>query len=222
MKSITIKGTIREKTGKQSTKKLRKIDHIPCVLYGGDEVIHFSAQDVTFKDLVYSHHVYEVNIELDGKTYKAIMKDIQFHPVDDDILHIDFIRVFDDKPVIIKLPIELTGSSIGIKNGGKMRQRRRVLKVKGFISDLPEILAVDISDVDIGQVIKVGDLQYDNLEILDPHRSMIVGVISSRLAAKGMEPVEEEVAEVAEGEEAVVETKEETEKPGQPSEEAAE
>ncbi len=212
MKSINIKGTIREKVGKQSTKKLRKIDHIPCVLYGGDKVIHFSAQDVEFKDLVYTPHVFEVNIDLDGKVYKAIMKDLQFHPVNDDVLHIDFIEVFDDKPVTVKIPIQLTGSSIGVKNGGKMRQRRRVLKVNGLVKDLPETLAVDVTDLDISQVIKVGDLQYDKLDILDPHRSMIVGVVSSRLAAKGMAPLEEEAEEV-EGGEAVVETKEGTEKP---------
>jgi large subunit ribosomal protein L25 len=174
-------------------------------MYGGDKNYHFYADHITFTKLVFSPDVHLVELDLDGKKHKAIIQEVQFHPVTDKIIHIDFVEVFDDKPVTATIPIQLVGSSIGVKNGGKMRQRRRYLKVRGLIKDLPERLEVDITNVDIGQVIKIGDLEYPNLEILDPHRSMIVSVVSSRVALKGMIIEEEgEEEEAAEGEEGAV------------------
>ncbi|MGC9341699.1 MAG: 50S ribosomal protein L25, partial [Bacteroidales bacterium] len=141
---------------------------------------------------------------IEGDVHKAIAQEVQFHPVTDKILHIDYIEVFDDKPVITTIPIQLVGSSVGVLNGGKLRQRRRYLKVKGLIADMPERLEIDITNLDISQVIKIGDLEYPKLEILDPQRSMVVSVVSSRVAMKGMiieeETEAEEGEEVAEGE----------------------
>lgn len=204
MKTLDIKGSLRKDTGKKSSTLLRKNGNIPCVMYGGKENLHFYASENSFRNLVYTHNVHIVNIEVDGKACKAIMKEIQFHPVTDKILHIDFIEAFDDKPVTVNMPIEITGNSVGIRNGGKLRQRRRSLLVKGLIKDLPDYLEIDISDLDIGDNFKVGDLTFDNLELLDPSRVMVVGVVTSRIA-KGMEEgvveVEaEEGAEAAEGE----------------------
>jgi large subunit ribosomal protein L25 len=124
--------------------------------------------------------------------------------VTDKIQHIDFVEVFPDKPVIVSIPVELTGSSIGVKNGGKLRLKRRSLKVKGLLEFLPDKLKIDLTTLDIGQVIKVGDLKYNNLELIDPHRSMVVSVISSRLASKGAfeEDLAAEEAEAAEAAEA--------------------
>ena len=137
------------------------------------------------------------------------MKELQFHPVTDKLNHIDFVEVFDDKPVTVEIPINLVGDAAGLKDGGKQRQRRRVIKVRGLVKDLPDVLKIDITDVAVGDVIKVGDLSYDNLEILDPVRSMIYSIVSSRVSMKGMEieevgvETEEGVeGEVAEGEEA--------------------
>ncbi len=131
--------------------------------------------------------------------FDAVMQDIQFHPVSDSIIHIDFVQVFPDKKVTVNLPVELTGSSVGIREGGKLRQRRRNLKVNGLIKDMPDRLEIDLSDLDIGDSMKVGDLSYDNLEVLDPPRAMIAGVVSSRLIAKGLrEAVPEEGEEVEE------------------------
>ncbi len=211
MKSIEIKGTERKDFGKSSIKKLRVNGNIPCVIYGGEKNIHFSVFGNDLKNLVYTPNVYLVNLNIDGKSYKAIMKDIQFHPVTDHILHIDFIEVFEDRPAIIKIPVEITGSSIGIKNGGKLRLRRRNLKVKGLVKFIPDTLNIDVTKVDIGDVIKIDDLSYPNLEILDPGKSMVVGVISSRLAAKGMtvEDTTAETAEVVEGDEATATAAEE-------------
>lgn len=215
MKTLEIKVTKRSNLGKKSSRKLRAEGNVPCVLYGGDETIHFYAHENDLKDLIYTHHVHLIDFNIDGKTQRAILKEIQFHPVTDKILHIDFIEVFDSKPATVAIPIELTGNSIGIKNGGKLRQRRRLLRVKGLVGDMPDVLNVDITDLNIGDSFKVNDLKYDNLEMLDPQQAMVVGVVSSRIAAKGMITLEEEAKEAkeekAEAEEEVEESKPEAE-----------
>ena len=197
MRLLEIKGTLRKETGKKYTKKLRDEGYVPCVLYGGEKNIHFTAPENSFKDLVYTHHVHIINLDLEGASIKAILRDIQFHPVTDKIQHIDFVEVFEDQPTIVDIPIELTGSSIGLKNGGKIRQRRRSLRVKGLIKDMPDTLEIDMTDIDIGDYIKIADLMYDNLEILAPARVMVVGVVSSRVAAKSLIEAEEEAAAAA-------------------------
>ena len=205
MKTLEIKGALREGLGKKESKDLRKQGIIPCVMYGGEKNLHFSSHENQFKKLIYTPDVFLVKLEVDGQTFDAVMQDIQFHPVSDNILHIDFVQVFPDKKVTVNLPVTLTGSSVGIRAGGKLRQRRRALKVNGLIKDMPDRLEIDLSDLDIGESMKVGDLSYDNLDVLDPARAMVVGVVSSRLISKGMEEavpeeVEEVEEEVAEGE----------------------
>jgi large subunit ribosomal protein L25 len=192
MKTIKISAEPRTDTGKKSTRDLRKENHVPCVMYGGPEVLHFHAHENDFRHLVYSPTAYIVEIDLHGKTYKAVMQDLQFHPVTDKLHHIDFVEVSDNKPVTVEIPIRLVGAAIGMKDGGKPRQRRRVLKVRGLLQHLPDMLDIDITDVAIGDVIKIGDLSYDHLEILDPKRSMIFAVVSSRIS-KGMEIGESEL-----------------------------
>ena len=187
MKTLEIAVKKRTAVGKAVTKKLRSEANVPCVMYGGDHVYHFYAHENSFLKLVYTHRAHLVDLDIEGDKHVAIMQDIQFHPVTDKIMHIDFVEVFEEKPVIMHIPIDLTGSSIGVKNGGKVRQKRRNLKVKGLAKDLPDHLEVDMTLVDIGNVVKVGDLEYPDITLLDPHRSMVVSVISSRLAAKGME-----------------------------------
>ena len=199
MKTITIEAQRRDELGKKSTRDLRKMDHVPCVMYGGPEVIHFHAHENDFRHIVYSPTAYLIEVKIGGKSHRAVLQDLQFHPVTDKLFHMDFVEVFDDKPVTVELPIHLVGSSIGIKNGGKSRQRRRVLKVRGLIEHMPEALDLDITKVDIGDVVKIGDLSYENLEILDPPRSMVYAVVSSRVSMKGME-IEEPEAEGEEGE----------------------
>jgi large subunit ribosomal protein L25 len=200
MKSIELKVARRTSLGKKDAKILRRNQQVPCVMYGGKEVLHFSALEKAFKDLVYTHHMYLVSLDIDGTMYRAIMKEIQFHPVSDKILHIDFVEVATDRPVVVSLPVEITGNSVGIRAGGKLRQRKRYVKVKGLVADLPDVLAVDISDLDIGNSIMAADLKYDRIEILESPRDMVVGVISSRAASKGMEEgTEGVVAPVVEG-----------------------
>ena len=200
MKTITIGAEKRTELGKKSTRDLRKADHVPCVMYGGGEVVHFHAHENDFRHIVYTPDAYLIEIKIGDRVHKVVLQELQFHPVTDKLNHIDFMEVFDDKPVTVELPIRLSGASIGIKEGGKPRQRRRVLKVRGLIEHLPDVLDIDITNVNIGDVIKIGDLAYDNLEILDPSRSMIFAVVSSRISMKGME-LEEPETEAAEGEE---------------------
>jgi large subunit ribosomal protein L25 len=197
MKTIEINVKKRVKTGKTDTRNLRKEDNVPCVLYGGKDVIHFYAHKNEFRKLVYTPEALIVHLNIEGEKHEAIMQALQFHPVLDDLNHIDFIEVDEKKPVVINIPIELTGSCIGVKNGGKLREKRRSLKVRGLVKNLPEILTIDMTNVDIGHVVKVEDLKYPDIELLDMPRSMVVSVISSRLAAKGMG--EEEAPAVVEG-----------------------
>lgn len=206
MKTIAISAEKRTELGKKYTRDLRKANHVPCVMYGGAEVIHFHAHENDFRHIVYTPSAFIIEVDLDGKKHKAVMQELQFHPVTDKLNHIDFVEVFDDKPVTVEIPIKLVGAAIGMKDGGKPRQRRRVLKVRGLVQHLPDELDIDIVDVAIGDVIKIGDLSYDNLEILDPSRSMIFAVVSSRIS-KGMEMGEAE----AEAEEAAAAAAEEAE-----------
>lgn len=199
MKTFSISTKKRTELGKKSTKMLRAQEQIPCVMYGGEEILQFHAHENDFRKLIYSSEVFVVDLDIDGKKYKAVMKEIQFHPVTDKVLHIDFIQVSDNKPAVVSIPVRLFGSSAGILAGGKLRLKKRYISVKGLVKDMPEILDIDITNLNIGDVVKVSDLKFDNLELLDPAQSMVVGVVTSRVAALEEEEEEELVAE--EGEE---------------------
>lgn len=197
MKTIEIKGSFRKELGKKSSKELRKSNNVPCVIYGGKENIHFYTHENNFKNLVYTPDAHLVNLDIEGKVYEAVLKEIQFHPVSDRIIHADFTEISADKPVAIAIPIKVFGDSVGIIAGGKLRIRKRSLLVKGFANDLPEFLPVDITEVQIHQSIKVGDLSYDKIELLDPKRSMVLAVATSRVAQKTEEEIAAEGVEVA-------------------------
>lgn len=197
MKSFELKVTLREALGKKDSKILRRKGQVPCVLYGGKENLHFYAEKGDFKDLVYTNRVFVTDITIGSKVHKAIMKEIQFHPVSDEINHIDFIEISIDKPIIVELPVEITGNSAGIRAGGKLRQRKKYIKVRGLVKDLPDTLIIDISPLNIGESILAGDLKFENIEVLEPGSALVVGVISSRAAAKGAEGEGAEGAEAA-------------------------
>jgi large subunit ribosomal protein L25 len=201
MKTISISVKKRTDLGKKATKDLRKNSNVPCVMYGGEEILHFYAHENDFRHLVYSPNVFIVELDIEGDKHKAVMQDLQFHPVTDKLQHLDFVEISDKNPVTISIPIKLTGTSAGIKEGGKLRQKRRTLKVKGLPADLPDHLVVDITKVKIGDVVKVGDLSFNNLEILDPERSMVLAVVSSRIAMAAMTIEDPDAVAAAEGEE---------------------
>lgn len=210
MKTIEIKAVSRDHFGKKSSAMLRAEGNVPCVMYGGKENLHFYAHENAFSGLVYTPEVYLVNLEIDGKSYSAVMKDLQFHPVTDKLQHIDFMEVHEEKPVTIDIPVRITGESVGVKAGGKLRIKRRTLKVKGMTKNIPDHLTVDITPLEIGQSIKIGDLSYKDLEIIDNKRAMIVGVAVSRVSLKEEEAVPAEGAEAAAGSETPASEKEES------------
>lgn len=201
MQSITIKGSQRESVGKVSTKALRNAGKVPCVLYGGDKPLHFSADEVSFKKLVYTANVYTATIELEGTTYSAILQDIQFHPVSDKILHVDFYQLFDDKLVTMNIPVRLIGSSPGVLNGGSLRFAMRKLSVRALPADLPDFINADISKLRIGTKLIVSELADDKFSILHPENSVVVQVRTARAAVDE----DEEDEEGEEGEEAATE-----------------
>jgi large subunit ribosomal protein L25 len=194
MKTIEIKGSLREELGKKNSKLIRKEGNVPCVIYGKENNIHFHAHENSFKNLVYTHEAHLVKVILDGQEYNAVLQDIQFHPVTDKILHMDFIQIFDDKPVIMNVPVTITGDSAGVKAGGKLVVTKRNLKVKGLAKDLPEHLTIDVTELQIHHSVKVGDLVFDKIELLDPKITTVVSVATSRVALK---TEEEEAAEAA-------------------------
>ncbi len=194
MKSITIKGSQRESVGKASTKALRNAGKVPCVLYGGDKPVHFSADEIAFKDLVYTPNAYTAVIELeDGQKFDAVLQDIQFHPVTDRILHIDFYQLFEDKPVTMKIPVRLEGNSPGVRNGGRLLFRKRKLSIKALPNLLPDFITIDISKLRIGQTIAVESILNDDYTFLHPDSTAIVQVKASRTS------VDDDIEEDEEG-----------------------
>ncbi len=184
MKTLEIKGSLRTDLGKKSSKNTRKEGNVPCVIYGKEQNIHFHTHENNFKNLVYTPDAHLVNLNLDGKEYKVVLQDIQFHPVTDKITHVDFIEIFDNKPIVISLPIKVTGDSVGVKAGGKLRIKKRHLKVRGFANDIPEFLPIDVTEVKIHHSVKVGDLSYDKIELIDPNITTILSVATSRVVQK--------------------------------------
>ena len=194
MKTIEIKGSFRTELGKKSSKEIRKTGNVPCVIYGKEKNIHFHAHENSFKNLVYTHEAHLVKLIIEDKEYNAVLKDMQFHPVKDNILHADFIEIHDNKPVVINIPVKVTGDSAGVIAGGKLSIKRRSLKVKGLAKDLPEALPIDITDLKIHEGVKVGELSFDKIELLDPKKSMVLTIATSRVAQKTDEEVLAETA----------------------------
>jgi large subunit ribosomal protein L25 len=192
MKSITINGSQRESVGKSSTKALRNAGQIPCVLYGGDKPIHFSAPELAFSKLVYTPNAHTVVIALDnGEELNAIMQDIQFHPVTDRILHIDFYQIFENKEITMEIPVQVVGTSKGVLNGGVLRRPYRKLRVKAIPSKLPDFIEVDITPLKIGSKLYITELENEDYKFLHPDNTVVCQVRRSR-ASMSVEDEEEE------------------------------
>jgi large subunit ribosomal protein L25 len=184
MKIIEIKGSFRSELGKKSSKLSRNSGNVPCVIYSKEKNIHFEAPELSFKNLIYTPEAHLVNLVIDGKDHMVVLKDAQYHPVSDKLIHADFIEIFNDKPVVINIPIKVSGDSIGVIAGGKLVIKKRNIKVQGLPADLPEHLSIDISKLKIHDTVKVGDLAYDKIELLDAKKLMILTIATSRVAQK--------------------------------------
>ena len=193
MKSITINGSQRESVGKKATKALRNAGQVPCVLYGGDKPVHFSAAELAFSKLVYTPNAHTVVIELEGGTvFNAILQDIQFHPVTDNILHVDFYQVFEDKEITMDIPLNFIGNPRGVRNGGVLRKNRRSLRVKAIPGNLPDFIDADITDLKIGNKLYITALETEGYKFMHPDNTVVCLVRRSRAAITVDEDDEDE------------------------------
>ena len=191
MKSIEIIGSLRTETGKKAAHSLRQNNGVPCVLYGmqkdenGNQVAtHFTVTVDGLRKLVYTPHIYVVDLNIDGKIVNAIMKDIQFHPVTDAILHVDFLQINEENPIVMEVPVQLEGLAEGVKAGGKLALQTRKLKVKALYNLIPERLVVNVTNLGLGKTIKVGELNYEGLTLLNAKEAVVCAVKLTR-AARG-------------------------------------
>ena len=216
MKTLEISAKLRKGTGKTDSKALRNQGNVPCVLYGGEKQVCFYAHENDFRNLVHTPDVFIVELDIEGEKYRAIMQDLQFHPVTDKLLHLDFLQIFDDKEVTMTIPVHLEGMSIGIRNGGVLSFRRRKIITRAIPGNLPEYIEINIEDLEIGQSIFIKDLRVDKYSFLAPDNAVVVGVRTAReliIEEEEEEELEGEEGEITEGEEgAVVEGAEATEK----------
>jgi large subunit ribosomal protein L25 len=192
MKTLAISVKERKNVGKTSTRALRNQGNVPCVLYGGEKQVTFYAHQNDFRKLVYTPETFLVELDIDGSKFRAIMQDIQFHPVNDAILHIDFLEVFDSKPITVSLPVVLEGVAIGVKNGGNLMFRRPKIITKGLVANLPDAIFINIEDLKIGMFVYLKDIDVNGVEFLAPPNSVVVGVKNARAALVEEEIVEEE------------------------------
>ena len=185
MKSFDLTGSVRtiaERSSEQQKvlKAMRREAMIPCVLYGGEKNVNFSIKNSDVRKLVYTPDIHYVNLTIDGEAHTAIVREIQFHPVKDNILHIDFLEINDQKPIVMEVPLKLEGLAVGVKAGGKMRQLMRTLRVKALYTNIPESLSVDVTDMGLGKARKIAELNYDNLELINPKSAVVCMVAATR------------------------------------------
>lgn len=191
MKIFEVNGKVREALGKKSSKALRVNGLVPCVLYGTEAPVHFYSVQKDFKGLVYTPDVQIVELNIDGKKCQALMQDIQFHPVTDEILHIDFLRIKEDKPVKVSIPIEVKGFAKGIKAGGKLQLQVRKLTISALPKDLPDRIEIDVTELDVNQSIRVGDIKDTNITFLNPKSLPVIRITMTR-AARAAQQKEED------------------------------
>ena len=184
MKSITIKGQERESVGKKATKALRDAGMVPCVIYGGKQPVHFAAEEKAFKSLVYTPNAHTVVVDLNGKTTDAILQDIQFDPVSDKILHIDFFQLDEKKEIIMEVPVKITGTSPGVLLGGELRLNQRRLKVKALPKNLPDFVEANISELQMGNKLYITKIETNNFKLMHPDNTVVCQVKISRAAMK--------------------------------------
>jgi large subunit ribosomal protein L25 len=212
MRTVEIIGYKRANLGKSDAKKLRADSNVPCVLYGGEEQIHFYSPMILFRDLVYTPEAAFVKLNIEGQEYSAILQDIQFHPVSEIILHADFLLLVDDKPIKMDIPVKFVGTAPGIVAGGKLMIKLRSIRIKATPANMPESITLDISGLQLGKAIKISSIEIENFEILNSPRVTVATVDIPR-ALKGIDEAEDEDEDEAEegGEDAAPETSEATE-----------
>ena len=183
MNIVSISGSLRENVGKKDAKKLRNAGLLPAVVYGGENQYHIAIDAKAFKKLIYTPQVFFIEIDIDGDKLKTIIKDVHYHPVSDNALHVDFLQIFDNKAIQMSIPFGRIGKSIGVAKGGVPFNGLRKLKAYALPADMPDHIDIDISDLDIGQSVKVRDLNIENVELMDDRNAIVAGVRTSRTAS---------------------------------------
>ena len=183
MKSVKLSGSLRTNVGKVDAKAIRLKGLVPCVIYGGTEQIHFQADERAFKPVIFTPNAHIVEIDLDGKVYKTVLQEAQYHKVTDKLIHADFLQIVEGKPVTANIPVVLTGQSEGVKKGGKLVLKMRKLKVRGIAADLPDSIEVSISKLDIGNSVSVGDITIEGATLLNAKNVSVVSVTTTRAVA---------------------------------------
>lgn len=194
MKTFALGASVRE-TNKIANRALRNQGKVPCVLYGGEKQVYFSATENDLNKLVNTPDVYLLNIDIDGESFQAILQDIQFHPLTDRIIHIDFLQVFDDKEVTVNIPVNFIGTPIGVRNGGNLLVRKRAIRTRAIPANLPDAIDINIEELKIGKFLYIGDIRDERYTFLAGDKSVIVGVKTARGAVEDEEEEDEEGTE---------------------------
>ena len=208
MKTVSLSGSLREDVGKKDAKKHRREGRVPAVIYGGKEQKKFTLENKKLVKTIWNPDVFLYNLTIDGQEHQAIVQEIQFHPVTDKVIHIDFLEVFEDKPFVVTIPVKAMGSAPGLQKGGKLYMNRRKLQVKGLLNDIPATIDLDVSKMDVNDTIKVNEVAYDKLTLLDPTNSVVIAIKSARAMAAMGADMEIEEDEEEEGEEGAAEGEE--------------
>ena len=182
MKTVSLSGSPRANVGKTDANALRNSGRVPCVIYGAGEQIHFSADERHFKNIIFTPETNLVEVDVNGKKYKTVLQEAQYHKINDKLIHADFLAVSEDKPVTVQLPVKAIGQAQGVKDGGKMTIKLRKVKVRGLVSKLPESLDLNVEKLTIGKSISAGDINIDGLTILHPKNISIISVATTRAA----------------------------------------
>jgi large subunit ribosomal protein L25 len=201
MKTISMSGSLRENVGKKEARQQRRQGNVPCVLYGGEKQVHFSTDEKSFNRILFTPEVFIIKLDIGDMTYDTILQDIQYHPVTDQVMHADFLELLPGHPVTVALPVRFEGTAAGILQGGKLIRKKRKLRVKGLVEHLPDDIVLDVTDMNIGDSIRIGDIHLENLELLDTSRDVVVTVRVTRaaVAPAGTEGGEETPAATPEG-----------------------
>ena len=197
MKTITLSGAQRKSLGKKDALSLRREGKVPCILYGGKDILHFEAVEKDFKHLVYTPDVHMIKLDVGGKQVDAILKDIQFHPVTDSIMHVDFLEVIGDKPVVMNIPVKFNGTPVGVKEGGQMLKKLTKIRLKGAISKIPATIEINVATLKIGDYIRIKDIKYDGVTFLHEPAVTIVAVKTTRAVVEEVTPAAVAAAAVA-------------------------
>jgi large subunit ribosomal protein L25 len=209
MKSIEIIGSDRAAEGKKAVNQVRAAGNVPCVLYGGDENVTFAVPEKSFKKLIYTPEVFIIKLNVDGKEFDAKLQEVQYHPVTDAILHVDFLQISPENPIVMDIPVHIDGTSEGQRMGGRMIVKSRRLQVRALISNLPDRIDIDVTPLIIGEEVRISDMNIEGVEFLEPANNIIVAIRTTRVVveeeeetAEGVEGAEGEDTPAAEGEDA--------------------